>query len=89
MTPKGQVVFVVEDGKAIGRVVETGIEEGNRIQIITGVESGDEVIVAGNEKLKDGAIVSIAGEGIGGEGESQEEVKAPSEAKAGSGGGRQ
>lgn len=60
-TPKGPVVFVVEDGKAVRRPVETGIEEGNRIQIITGVHPGDKVIVAGNEKLKDGIIVRLSG----------------------------
>lgn len=58
-----QMVFVVEDGKALKKSVETGIEEGSRIQISSGIQSGDTVIVAGNEKLKDGAAVSIAGDG--------------------------
>jgi membrane fusion protein (multidrug efflux system) len=69
-TPKGQVVFVVEDGKAIARPVETGIEEDNRIQIVTGVQPGDKVIVAGNEKLKDGVAVSLAGGEKSGKGKS-------------------
>jgi membrane fusion protein (multidrug efflux system) len=59
-TPKGQVVFVVEDGKAMARPVATGIEEGNRIQIVSGVRPGDKVIIAGNEKLKDGFAVTVA-----------------------------
>jgi membrane fusion protein (multidrug efflux system) len=59
-TPKGQVVFVVEDGKAIARAVKTGIEADNRIQLVSGVQPGDKVIVAGNEKLKDGVEVSLA-----------------------------
>lgn len=58
--PKGQMVFVVEDGKAAAEMVKTGIEAGNRIQIVSGIQSGDKVIVAGNEKLKDGADVRIA-----------------------------
>ncbi len=58
--PKGQMVFVVEDGKAAAKMVKTGIEAGNRIQIVTGIQSGDKVIVAGHEKLKDGADVRIA-----------------------------
>jgi membrane fusion protein (multidrug efflux system) len=59
-TPKGQVVFVVEDGKAIARAVKTGIEADNRIQLVSGVQPGDKVIVAGNEKLKSGVEVSLA-----------------------------
>lgn len=61
-TPDGQrVVFVTEDGKAVRRLVETGIEEGDRVEIIAGVLPGEKVIVAGNEKIKDGAAVSVAG----------------------------
>lgn len=58
-TPKGQAVFVVEDGKALKRLVETGIEDGNRIQIKSGIRPNDQVIVAGNAKLKDGAVVRV------------------------------
>jgi membrane fusion protein (multidrug efflux system) len=56
-----RAVFIVEEGKAIRRVVETGIEEGNRVQIVAGINPGDKVVVAGNEKLKDGAAVSLSG----------------------------
>jgi RND family efflux transporter MFP subunit len=59
-TAKGQVVFVVEDGKAMARAVKTGIEADNRIQLVSGVRPGDKVIVAGNEKLKSGGEVSLA-----------------------------
>jgi membrane fusion protein (multidrug efflux system) len=59
-TPKGQVVFVVEDGKAVARAVKTGIEADNRIQLVSGVQPGDKVIIAGNEKLKSGMDVSLA-----------------------------
>jgi membrane fusion protein (multidrug efflux system) len=59
-TPKGQVVFVVEDGKAITREVKTGIEADNRIQLVSGVQPGDKVIIAGNEKLKSGVEVSLS-----------------------------
>ncbi len=59
-TPKGRVVFLFEDGKATSRMVETGIEADNQIEIISGIRVGDKVIVAGNEKLKNGADVRIA-----------------------------
>ncbi len=60
-TAKGQAVFAVEAGRALRRPVESGIEAGNRIQIVSGVKPGEMIIVAGNEKLKDGAMVSLAG----------------------------
>lgn len=61
-TPAGRkAVFVVENGKAMRRFVETGIEEENQVQILSGIDPGDKVVVSGNEKLKDGAFVSLAG----------------------------
>lgn len=70
-TPKGQVVFVFEEGKATARTVKTGIEADNRIEIISGIQSGDKVIVAGNEKLKNGAEVRLAGDGKSGNGKNK------------------
>jgi RND family efflux transporter MFP subunit len=59
-TPKGPVVFVVQDGKAVAKAVKTGIEADNRVQLVSGVQPGDKVIIAGNEKLKSGVKVSLA-----------------------------
>jgi RND family efflux transporter MFP subunit len=53
----GRVAFVVEDGKAVRRKLETGLEVNGRVQILTGLQAGDKLIVAGQEKLKDGAMV--------------------------------
>jgi len=78
-TPKGQVVFVVKDGKAVKRVVQTGIEDGSRIQIISGIDPKEQVIVAGNDKLKDGMAVRIP---------SQSSSQQKNNQKAGTGGGR-
>jgi membrane fusion protein (multidrug efflux system) len=58
--PKGQIVFVVEDGKAVARSVETGIEEDNLIQIVSGVQPDEKIIIAGHEKLKNGTAVNLA-----------------------------
>lgn len=84
-TPKGQVVFVVEDGKAIARAVKTGIEADNRIQLVSGVQPGDKVIVAGNEKLKSGVEVSLAVDEKSGMGKNKgmAEQPAPQKNKAG------
>lgn len=60
VTPKGdRLAFVVQDGKALRRKVETSIEDAGRIQIVKGIQAGDRVIVSGNEKLKDGAEVQV------------------------------
>ncbi|RJP83070.1 MAG: efflux RND transporter periplasmic adaptor subunit [Desulfobacteraceae bacterium] len=58
ITPNGEkVIFLFQAGKAVKRKVETGIEEAKQIQILKGIQSGDQVIVMGNEKLKDGSPV--------------------------------
>ncbi len=60
VTPAGgQVAFVVEDGKALARKVRTGIEQGDRVQVLAGLKAGEKVVVAGNEKLKDGVEVRV------------------------------
>mgnify|MGYP005849626815 FL=1 len=62
VTPAGlQVAFVAIEGKAAQRKVETGIEEGGRIQILSGLTPGEKVIVSGQEKLKDGAEIRLPG----------------------------
>ncbi|MBN1867538.1 efflux RND transporter periplasmic adaptor subunit [Candidatus Sumerlaeota bacterium] len=62
VTPAGaQVVFVAAAGKAAQRNVQTGIEEGGRIQILSGLKPGEKAIVSGQEKLKDGAEIRLPG----------------------------
>ena len=63
--PQGAtIVFVYypEQGRVYSKRVETGVVYGREIAIKSGL-SGDEAIVfAGQEKLRDGTIVSLAGE---------------------------
>ena len=54
-----KVAFVVEDGKAVQRSVEVGIEQEQRVQVVRGIEPGDQVVVAGSDRLKDGSPVRI------------------------------
>jgi len=86
-TPGGQAVFVVENGKAVRRLVETGLEEGNRVQIITGVQPGDKVIVAGGGQLQDGAAVSVPGQEPSGPGKKPSGTALPAAQKPQAGGG--
>ena len=87
-TPKGPVVFVVENGKAAARGVKTGIEAGNRIQIVSGIQPGDRIIVAGNEKLKDGAEVRVAEDGKPGKGSIEDASASPAGQPGTTGDGR-
>ncbi len=62
LQPNGdKVVFVVQEGKAQRRLVKTGSEAGGRVQILDGLRPGEAVIIAGQEKLKDGAAVKVQG----------------------------
>ncbi|MCP4596486.1 efflux RND transporter periplasmic adaptor subunit [Neptuniibacter sp.] len=55
----GNSVFVVTDNKASRRAVKLGQIKGDQVQILSGVEPGDSVVVRGNEVLRDGAEVAL------------------------------
>lgn len=52
-------VFVAKDGKAQRRVVVPGRQVGDRIEVLSGVEANEEVVVAGMARLRDGVEVEI------------------------------
>lgn len=59
-----EVVFCIEDGKAIARQVETGIQSDELIEIVSGLSEGD-VVVSGSYRaisrdLENGAVVSVS-----------------------------
>lgn len=54
-------LFVVEAGIASRREVKAGIARDGRLQILEGLAAGERVIVAGNERLKDGQEVRAVG----------------------------
>lgn len=47
-------VFVSEDGTAVKKAVELGLEEGDLVEVLSGVAEGDNVVVAGQGALDDG-----------------------------------
>lgn len=53
------IVFVINDKKAQSREIELGESTGNRIEVLSGLKPGDQVVVRGNERLKGGALVTI------------------------------
>lgn len=53
------LVFVVEDGKVREQEVELGISDGERVQIVSGVETGEDVVVEPPQDLKNGESVIV------------------------------
>jgi membrane fusion protein (multidrug efflux system) len=56
-----QAVFVVDDNTAVRRTVTTGLTSQGRIEIVSGLDEGDQVVVVGNNSLRDGMTVRTAG----------------------------
>jgi RND family efflux transporter MFP subunit len=56
----GESVFVVgADSLAHERKIETGIRQGDQVQILKGLSSGDRVVTTGGLGLEDGAKVQV------------------------------
>lgn len=58
-TRTGYELAVVEDGSAVIKEVETGIRNAGMVQIVSGIEVGDELIVEGQTRVTDGTIVEV------------------------------
>jgi len=56
------VVYIVSDGMAIRRLVTPGMRKDGDVEIITGVNEGDLVIIKGKEGVSDGRAVKIRDE---------------------------
>lgn len=54
-------VFVIHEGRAQRRAVTLGGEEGQYVEVRSGVSPGEQVVVKGAEDLKDGDRVRLAG----------------------------
>lgn len=55
---EGWMIFVVADGVAQARQVAIGRANGDRIEVLSGLEAGDLVVVRGNERLSPGQPVA-------------------------------
>ena len=51
------VVYIVDNGAAVRRMIETGIEEDGNIEVLAGLEGNERVIVTGQNGLRDGSRV--------------------------------
>ncbi len=55
----GKYLFVINNNTSSKRKVETGIVESDRVEILSGVEVGEKVVISGQHFLKDGEQVQI------------------------------
>jgi HlyD family secretion protein len=58
-TEGGFAVFVAEGNKAVRRPVQVGIQTSQTVEVRSGVKEGDQIVVAGQDALRDGATVRI------------------------------
>ncbi len=52
-------VFVIENGKAVEKLVKTGITDGDLIEITEGISEGDQVATSNTDKLQQGSVVTV------------------------------
>ena len=65
----GLYAYVVKPDKTVQiRTLKLGATEADRVQVLGGVSAGDQVVVDGVDKLRDGASVDVAQAGAGGAG---------------------
>jgi multidrug efflux system membrane fusion protein len=59
----GDYAYVVVDGKAAVRVLKLGQTDGDQVQILSGLATGDQVVVDGADRLREGAEVRVVAGG--------------------------
>ncbi len=77
----GPVAFVVKEGKAMMQPVTLGQSTGSRFVVQNGLAQGDSVIIRGNERLRPGQPVRIAGAAPAKQSEPAKKPPAASEAE--------
>jgi multidrug efflux pump subunit AcrA (membrane-fusion protein) len=55
----GTSVVVIRDNVAHRRVVQVGVRDGDRVQIVSGVNPGEEIVIQGGMGVDDGAKVKV------------------------------
>jgi len=53
------VVFVLRDERVERRAVRAGLEDGDQIEVLSGLTAGERVVIEGAAELKDGDRVKI------------------------------
>ena len=65
MQGEDQIMFKVIDGRAMRTKVEVGQRRDGKVEIVEGLSGSDTIVIAGWQRLRDGAAVRAAGGGGG------------------------
>lgn len=57
----GNIAYVVEDGKAVERLIKIGVTNGTQVEVVEGLKAGEKIVVKGQNLLKEGTPVKIQG----------------------------
>ena len=79
----GWQVFVNAEGKASPRQVEIGRAIGNAFEVISGLATGDEVVIRGNERLRPGQDIAPTPANGEGSGETGAQAEQPATSNGG------
>jgi RND family efflux transporter MFP subunit len=60
LRPAGKVVYLVEDGKVVQRIVEAGVRKDGFVEIVAGLAGGETVAADGAGFLTNNALVTVA-----------------------------
>ena len=55
----GRIVYLVDKGKAFQREVTIGISQQEKVQVLRGLSTGEQLVVEGHTKLTDGEEINI------------------------------
>lgn len=55
-----KAVVMVSDGKAAFRAVQTGVSDGTNIEITSGLKAGEQIVVVGQNSVREGGPVIVA-----------------------------
>ena len=58
-TPNGDIVYVADNGKARSASIKTGQSANGMVEILSGLNAGDQVITTGYEDLSEGDAVTV------------------------------
>lgn len=58
-TSQGEMVYVADGNRAKAKMVTTGRNANGEVEVLSGLEAGDKVIVAGFEDLSEGEAISV------------------------------
>lgn len=58
-SPRGKIVYIVERKRAIEKLIEVGLESEKKIEVVSGLEPNQRLIISGYEMLHNGSKVKI------------------------------